>query len=120
MKFYQSEKNNRIYTAFGAGEDTGREESLKELVPGAVDAAQEKHVPVVEQNGNRVTVKVGAVEHPMLENHYIEWIVLETTNGSQRKNLKPGEKPVAEFVLADGEQVVAAYEHCNLHGLWKK
>ena len=64
-------------------------------------------------------VAVGAVEHPMLESHYITWIVLETKNGSQQVDLKPGMKPVADFVLAEGDEVVAAYEYCNLHGLWR-
>ena len=63
--------------------------------------------------------KVGSVEHPMLPVHYITWIVLETNQGYQKKDLKPGEKPVAQFAVADGETVVAAYEYCNLHGLWK-
>ncbi|MBP3654383.1 MAG: desulfoferrodoxin [Oscillospiraceae bacterium] len=90
------------------------------LEPGTTDASVEKHVPVIEQNGKNVVVRIGAAEHPMVEVHYIEWIILETTNGYQKKHLKPGEAPVAEFVLAEGEEVVAAYEYCNLHGLWKK
>ena len=94
-------------------------QKMTELVPGTVDAAQEKHVPVVEVKGNVVHVKVGAVAHPMLEEHSIQWIALETSQGSQIKYLKPGEQPEAVFALAEGEQVVAAYEYCNLHGLWK-
>ena len=88
------------------------------LTPNTTDAANEKHVPVVSQEGNVVTVKVGSVTHPMLDVHYIEWIVLETTNGYQVKNLKPGQEPEATFVLAEGEEVVNAYEYCNLHSLW--
>ena len=95
-------------------------EPMKELVPGVVDAAVEKHVPVVTVEGNVVKVEVGEVEHPMLPEHYIGWVAIETNNGSHRKSLNPGEKPVAEFVLAEGEELVAAYEYCNLHGLWKK
>ena len=93
---------------------------MEELVPGTVEASAEKHIPVVEVNGAQVTVTVGSVEHPMLEEHYIQWIVLETEQGYQLKHLKPGTAPKAEFVLAAGDQVVAAYEYCNLHGLWKK
>ena len=93
-------------------------EPMKQLVPNTTDAANEKHVPVVEVNGNTVNVKVGSVEHPMLDVHYIEWIVLETTNGYQVKKLNPGQKPEAIFVLAEGEEVVCAYEYCNLHSLW--
>ena len=94
-------------------------EKMKELVPGSTDAATEKHVPVVTVSGNKVNVVVGSVEHPMLDVHYIEWIILETTKGFHKYDLKPGEKPSAEFVLAEGEEVVCAYEYCNLHGLWK-
>lgn len=94
-------------------------EEMKPLIPNTTDAAGEKHVPVIAVDGSTVTVTVGAVEHPMLDAHYIEWILLETKEGRQRKTLKPGEKPVAVFSLADGDEVVAAYEYCNLHGLWK-
>lgn len=95
-------------------------EKMTELVPGTSDGAFEKHVPAVSVDGNTVTVKVGEVEHPMLENHYIQWVVLETKNGAQIHYLKPGEKPEAVFVLAEGDEALAAYEYCNLHGLWKK
>ena len=95
-------------------------QKMKEMVPGTVDAAVEKHVPVVTVDGNKVKVAVGEVEHPMLEEHYIGFIAIETEQGVQRKTLKPGEKPEAEFALADGDKLVAAYEWCNLHGLWKK
>ena len=95
-------------------------QKMKEMVPGTVDAAVEKHVPVVTVDGNKVKVAVGEVEHPMLEEHYIGFIAIETEQGVQRKTLKPGEKPEAEFALADGDKLVAAYEWSNLHGLWKK
>ena len=94
-------------------------EEMKPLLPNTTDAAGEKHVPVISIDGNTVTVTVGSVEHPMLEVHYISWIILETEQGRQRKMLKPGEKPSAVFALAEGDKVVAAYEYCNLHGLWK-
>lgn len=94
-------------------------EKMQEIVPNTVDAAQEKHVPVIEVMENLVTVKVGSVTHPMLDEHYIEWISLETKEGNQRKELKPGADPVAVFALAPSDDVVAAYAYCNLHGLWK-
>ena len=94
-------------------------EVMQEMVAGATDGALEKHVPVIEQDGNKVKVSVGSMEHPMLEEHYIVFIVIETSQGFAKKDLKPGDKPVAEFVLAEGETLVAAYEYCNLHGLWK-
>jgi superoxide reductase len=92
---------------------------MAELIPGSVDASLEKHVPVITVDGNTVTVEVGSVAHPMIEEHYIEWIYLETTNGGQRKALKPGEAPKATFALTDGAPV-SAYAYCNLHGLWRK
>ena len=94
-------------------------EEMKALVADTVDASKEKHVPVVEVNGNVVKVKVGAVPHPMEEKHYIPFIVLETSAGYQVRHLKPGAAPEATFALAEGEKAVAAYEYCNLHGLWK-
>ena len=93
---------------------------MTELIPGTTDAAVEKHVPVVEVEGNKVCVTVGSVEHPMIDAHYIQFIVLETSKGVYRADLKPGEAPKACFLLAEGEEVVCAYEYCNLHGLWAK
>ena len=95
-------------------------QKMTELVPGTSDGAHEKHVPVVSIDGDRVIVEVGSVEHPMVEAHYIQWIAIETTRGSQRVKLEYTDKPRAEFLLVDGEKFVAAYEYCNLHGLWKK
>lgn len=92
---------------------------MTELVPGTSDGAHEKHVPVVTVDGDKVVVEVGSVEHPMVEAHYIQWIAMETTKGSQRVKLESTDKPRAEFKLADGETFVSAYEYCNLHGLWK-
>lgn len=94
-------------------------QKMTEMIPGTSDGAQEKHVPVVTVDGCKVTVEVGSVEHPMVEAHYIQWIAIETTRGSQRVKLEYTDKPRAEFCLAEGEEFVAAYEYCNLHGLWK-
>lgn len=91
---------------------------MEEMVPNTVDASEEKHVPVVEVFATEVKVSVGEVEHPMLAEHYIEWIAIETENGSQIKKLNPGEAPAATFKTA-GEKAVAVYAYCNLHGLWK-
>ena len=88
----------------------------EEIIPNTTDGAYEKHVPVIEHTGDHVTVKVGSVAHPMLEIHYIEWILLETATGWQKHDLKPGEAPEASFAVT--EPVIAAYEYCNLHGLW--
>ena len=92
---------------------------MTELVAGTSDGAREKHVPVYEVKDNIVHVKVGEVAHPMIPEHYIEWIVLQTKNGVQRKELNPGDKPEACFALCDGDEFEAVYAYCNLHGLWK-
>ncbi len=92
---------------------------MEVIVPGTSDGAYEKHVPVFEQAGNLVNVTVGAVEHPMLDVHYIEWIALETKKGAQFKKLAPDEAPKASFLLTEDDEIVAVYEYCNLHGLWK-
>ena len=88
-------------------------------VPGTTDGATEKHVPVVSADDRKISEKVGEAEHPMMEAHYIMFICIETSRGHQIKYLNPGEKPEAEFLLADSEEFIAAYEYCNLHGLWK-
>lgn len=94
-------------------------QKMTELIPGTVDAATEKHIPVVETSGKTVTVRVGSVPHPMVEKHFIQWVALETNLGSQIRYLKPETEPVATFALSEGEEVVNVYEYCNLHGLWK-
>ena len=93
-------------------------QKMTELVPGSVDAAQEKHVPVIKVEGDQVTVSVGSVAHPMVPEHHIGWVYLQTEKGGQRKVLVPGEAPEAVFALAD-DKPVAAFAYCNLHGLWK-
>lgn len=94
-------------------------QEMKELVAGTTDGAREKHVPVYSVENGIVHVAVGSVDHPMQEVHYIQFIALETKQGSQIKYLKPGEAPKADFALTEGDEVVAVYEYCNLHGLWK-
>lgn len=94
-------------------------QKMDEIIPGSVDAAAEKHVPVIKIDGDTVTVCVGDVAHPMTEPHHIAWIVLETEHGFQKKDLDPTGEPCAVFKLAD-DKAVAAYAYCNLHGLWKQ
>lgn len=109
MKFYKIEDQIIISDkALTVGE---------ELTANTVDAAHEKHVPVITVNGDEVKVAVGSVEHPSLDAHYIEFIVLVTETGMQMKWLKPGMKPEAVFKVTD--KPVMAFEYCNLHGLWK-
>ncbi len=92
---------------------------MKEIVPGTSDGAVEKHVPVVEVIGDVVKVKVGSVAHPMLPEHYIEWVSLQTKFGNQRKALEPGQAPEVCFRLCEGDEVEAVYAYCNLHSLFK-
>lgn len=94
-------------------------EKMQEIVPGTTDAAVEKHVPVYEVKDQKLYVCVGSVEHPMINEHYIEWIAVQTKNGNQRKALKPGDKPCAVFPLLDDDEVEAVFAYCNLHSLWK-
>ena len=94
-------------------------EPMQELKAGVTDAAVEKHVPVYTIEGSHVHVVVGETKHPMLEEHFIEWITLNTNQGIYRKQLNPGQEPIADFCLCDGEQVEEVYAYCNLHGLWK-
>jgi superoxide reductase len=82
-----------------------------------VDAAKEKHVPVVEKTAGSVKVKVGSVAHPREEKHYIEWIEIIADGKAYRQFLKPGDSPEATFDIEAGD--VTAREYCNLHGLWK-
>jgi len=91
---------------------------MTELVPNTVDASNEKHLPEVTTSGDSISVQVGSVPHPMADEHYIQFIYVETENGGQRKDLKPADKPNAEFSFVK-DKPIAVYEYCNLHGLWK-
>lgn len=95
-------------------------EEMEELLPGTTDAAEEKHLPAYCVDGNTVRVSVGSIEHPMTEQHYIEWICLETEQGVQYAHLEPNEKPRAKFALSDGDVIRGVYAFCNQHDLWRK
>ena len=121
MKFYRCKRCGQMVAAL---KKTGCPvvccgEPMEEIIPGTSDGAVEKHVPVYEVKDGKVSVCVGSVAHPMLEEHYIEWIALQTNNGNQRKALKPGDEPKAEFALLEGDEVQAVYAYCNLHSLFK-
>ena len=89
------------------------------LKANTTDAAQEKHVPQITVDGKKVFVKVGSVAHPMTEAHLIQWIYLQTKKGGQYVHLTASDKPEAQFIVAADDEPIAAYEFCNLHGLWK-
>lgn len=107
LKFYKTTDGQIVINDSTAGE---------EIIPNTTEGAYEKHVPVIEHHTDSVLVKVGSVEHPSLPAHYIQWIILETATGYQKVDLKPGDEPIASYNVT--EPVVAAYEYCNLHGLW--
>ena len=94
-------------------------QKMTQLIPGTVEASHEKHIPVATVEGNLVKVKIGSVEHPMIEEHHIAWVYLQTDVGGQRKNLAVPGAPEVSFALVEGEKPVAVYAYCNLHGLWK-
>lgn len=101
----------------GAGELVCCEQPMKLYVENTVDAAKEKHVPVVEKADGGITAKVGSVAHPMEEKHHIEWIEVIADGKAYRQFLKPGDAPEASFTIDAAD--VTVREYCNLHGLWK-
>ena len=121
MKFYQCENCGQIIAIV---KKTGVPvmccgKPMKEIIPGTTDAFIEKHVPVYEVKDGKVFVTVGSVAHPMVPEHYIEWVSLQTKSGNQRKALQPGDEPKVCFSICDGDEVEAVYAYCNLHSLWK-
>ena len=122
VKVYKCQESGIVVAKIYGADDhapscCGKE--MVELKANTVDAAQEKHVPVIEKDGNKVVVKVGSVEHPMTEEHHIGFIAIETCCGLRLAELDHTGKPEATFYLGEGEDLKAAYEYCNLHGLWK-
>ena len=93
-------------------------QKMTKLEPGTVEASHEKHIPFVTVEDGAVHVNVGEVTHPMTDEHYIQWVYVETENGGQRRVFKPGDAPEATFCVGD-DKPVAVYAYCNLHGLWK-
>ena len=91
---------------------------MTQIVPGTVEASREKHIPVARVENGKVYVNVGSVDHPMTEEHLIEWVYLLTDKGGQRKALNAGDAPNVTFAL-ENETPIAVYAYCNLHGLWK-
>lgn len=116
VRFYKEEKTGEVILSL----KEIKEEGYKLLNANSTDAALEKHVPVIEVNGNDVKVTVGSTIHPMTEAHYIASITLVTDRKAVMKKLNHAGEPVAEFKLEDGEKALKAYEYCNLHGLWVK
>ena len=116
---YQCEKCGNIVEVLHASKPflSCCNQAMTLLTENTVDAAKEKHVPVIEKIEGGYLVKVGSVAHPMEEKHYIEWIELDAEGMVYRKFLNPGDTPEATF-LTDAQNVTAR-EYCNLHGFWK-
>ncbi|MGN0286232.1 MAG: desulfoferrodoxin family protein [Atopobiaceae bacterium] len=120
VTFYRCNKCGNLVAVVQKGSCTPQccGQPMEELKAGSTDAATEKHVPVVTRADGKIKVQVGSVEHPMLEEHSIQWIALAAKDRVEIHYLHPGQKPVTEF-SDDGAQDVTVYEYCNLHGLWK-
>ena len=121
MKFYKCASCAKLLSVIDDAPCTPRccGEAMKELAANTTDGAAEKHVPVWEAKDGRVCVKVGSAAHPMLPEHYIDFVALRTKSGCQIKKLHAGEEPEVCFAVLPEDEVVAVYEYCNLHGLWK-
>ena len=117
MEFYICKHCGNI-TTFIENKGVCCGEKMHKIEPGTVDAAIEKHVPVFQVQDNTVTVNVGSVTHPMTTEHLINWVALETEQGTQIKHLKADSEPTVTFALAKDDTVKKVYAYCNLHGLW--
>ncbi len=120
VKFYKCTKCDNLFAKVLEGPCTPEccGESCEELVAGSSDGATEKHVPALTREGGKVIARIGEVDHPMLDVHYIQFVALATDDRLEIKKLHPGEEPVAEFAC-DASEHVTVYEYCNLHGLFK-
>lgn len=119
VQFYKNTKTGEVtYSILGAEHVLTADEI--ELKANSTDAATEKHVPVVTIEGRKVHVEVGSTLHPMTEEHHISFICLVSDQKVELKKLEATSAPVADFLLAEGEEVREVYEYCNLHGLWVK
>lgn len=118
--FYRCEKcgNIVVKVAEGGGTLTCCGQAMTVIEPNSTDAAGEKHVPVVNVEGDSIIVNVGSVDHPMAEEHSIQWVYVVTEEGVLARCLKPGDAPHAEIALG-GQHPISVFEYCNLHGLWK-
>ena len=119
LEIYKCEICGNIVEALhgGAGDLVCCGQAMKQFIENTVDAAKEKHVPVIEAADGKVNIKVGSVAHPMEEKHYIEWVELVVDGKAYRQFLKPGDTPEATFAI-DAANIIAR-EYCNIHGLWK-
>lgn len=118
VEFYRCERCGNIVALINKGGGTlvCCDQEMTRLVANTTDASKEKHVPDISKEDGKIKVAVGSTLHPMLPEHYIQWIALAADGRLEFKYLKPGEEPIAEFSDAESGTV---YEYCNIHGLWK-
>ncbi len=119
MKFFKCNNDSLVIPVTYCFTNEASLTDAEEISPNTVEASAEKHMPVVSCSGNTIRVNVGAVSHPMTEEHSITSVILETQNGGQYQFLKHDSEPVAKFIVGDGDKALAVYAYCNLHGLWK-
>lgn len=119
MKFFKCENDTLVIPITKSYSSEAYLARADEITPNTVDAAAEKHLPVVSVSGKTVTVNVGSVAHPMSEEHSITTVILETQLGGQYQFLPHDSDPIVHFDVASGDKAIAAYAYCNLHGLWK-
>lgn len=119
VKFYKSpDKGDVVVKVYETNAPVKSPDGLEELVPDSTDGATEKHVPVVEVSGNHLHVNIGSADHPMEAEHYIQMICLVTEQEVEVHTLEPGNAPHTDFYISEGDQPIAVYEYCNIHGLW--
>lgn len=121
MKFYRCNICGNLVELinYGGGELVCCGEPMEELTFKTSDEGKEKHLPVIEQEGSKITVKVGSIPHPMTEEHYIEWIIIAYNNKTLRAKLNPNTEPKATFDIDEAFDTMEVYAYCNIHGLWK-
>lgn len=118
MKIYKCNKTGKLFLPLDKNANFDNNE-ISEIMANSVDAAMEKHIPVIKIVGNNVEVCVGSTPHPMLAEHNITWVALETNYGVYFHYLDVNNSPTTTFVITNGENVKTVYAYCNLHGLWK-
>lgn len=118
IQFMQHADCKTVYLKMGQEDMNCPDGSMAQITANTQDAAVEKHVPALSYVDGQLHVQIGSVEHPMLPEHHIEWIFVQTRDGGIFHNLKAGDAPKAVFPVTEAD-VVAVYEYCNIHGLWK-
>ncbi len=122
QEFYFLKDQNCIVNKIKMCNEKPPVESNDEIIKiesNSTDASTQKHIPIVKKEGNKITVTVGELSHPITEEHYIDWIYVQTEKGGQFKNLTPNDENTASFIITEDDKIVNVFAYCNLHGLWK-